>query len=639
MSATLDGGPVAALLGGAPIVTSEGRSPSGGDPLPSRRAPGTRIEAAVAAVVREALAADAGRRAGLPPGRRARSAAPRRCSEGWRRTWCRFTAACRRRCRTVPCGPARRAVERSCWPASIAETSLTIDGVRVVVDGGLARVPRVFAAERDDPPGHRSRVPRLGRPAAGPGRTPGARASAIVSGARTRTLTLAAAGRARDSRDRPGAAGARAGRCRARRSGRSSPGSTRRPPRRSPRRGALLAQLGALDAAGRITAHGRRLTRFALHPRLAHMVVRARELGAGEAACELAALLSERDLLRRQDGQAGRGPGAPARAAAGTSCGAPTWTGTRSGGCARRPGSAAEAGSAARGGHTERRLGGRAPGVRLPRPDRASGGRARRAGSCSATARGPCSSRQALAREEYLVAAELDGQAPREPDLPGGRRSRWTRSSALRQRSRARRMYSEWDEAARARSSARRRRRLGALVLQEGPLPDPDPAAVARGDARRPIRRDGVERLPWSEPRARLRARAGIPAPRWIRAGPTSRPRALAASWTTWLGAAPRRGCGGWRTLERLDLGGAAAGSARAGTAARRSSDWAPTHRRGPERVARARGLLRSGGPGPGGPATGAVRADRDPARWRGGRVPLTLHLLIAGPPAGAGDA
>jgi ATP-dependent helicase HrpB len=60
----------------------------------------------------------------------------------------------------------------------------------------------------------------------------------------------------------------------------------------------LLRRLGALDAAGKVTAHGRAMQSFPAHPRLAHMLLKARELGAPTLAAELAALLSDRDLLR-----------------------------------------------------------------------------------------------------------------------------------------------------------------------------------------------------------------------------------------------------------------------------------------------------------------------------------------------------
>ena len=60
----------------------------------------------------------------------------------------------------------------------------------------------------------------------------------------------------------------------------------------------LLAHLGALDSQGRITPHGREMATLGVHPRLAHMLLRARDLGALPMAADFAALLSERDLLR-----------------------------------------------------------------------------------------------------------------------------------------------------------------------------------------------------------------------------------------------------------------------------------------------------------------------------------------------------
>ena len=60
---------------------------------------------------------------------------------------------------------------------------------------------------------------------------------------------------------------------------------------------ALLQQLGALDAAARITPHGSDMLQFGTHPRLAHMMLSARSLGIAALACELAALLGERDPL------------------------------------------------------------------------------------------------------------------------------------------------------------------------------------------------------------------------------------------------------------------------------------------------------------------------------------------------------
>lgn len=60
----------------------------------------------------------------------------------------------------------------------------------------------------------------------------------------------------------------------------------------------LLADLGALDAERRLTAHGRAMASLPIHPRLAHMLLKGRELGLGPLACDVAAMLEERDLLR-----------------------------------------------------------------------------------------------------------------------------------------------------------------------------------------------------------------------------------------------------------------------------------------------------------------------------------------------------
>ena len=63
----------------------------------------------------------------------------------------------------------------------------------------------------------------------------------------------------------------------------------------------LLTQLGALDAAGRLNEHGRAMAALGVHPRLAHLLLRAQELGAVALGCSLAALLGERDPLRQQE--------------------------------------------------------------------------------------------------------------------------------------------------------------------------------------------------------------------------------------------------------------------------------------------------------------------------------------------------
>jgi len=63
----------------------------------------------------------------------------------------------------------------------------------------------------------------------------------------------------------------------------------------------LLQRLGALDARGAVTAHGRVIARLGMHPRLAHMLLCSHELGYARLGCELAVLLSETDPLRGGD--------------------------------------------------------------------------------------------------------------------------------------------------------------------------------------------------------------------------------------------------------------------------------------------------------------------------------------------------
>jgi ATP-dependent helicase HrpB len=59
----------------------------------------------------------------------------------------------------------------------------------------------------------------------------------------------------------------------------------------------LLKNLGAVDTSGKLTKHGRAMAELPLHPRLSHMILRGKELESGSSACDIAALLEERDIL------------------------------------------------------------------------------------------------------------------------------------------------------------------------------------------------------------------------------------------------------------------------------------------------------------------------------------------------------
>ncbi len=299
MSATLDGAAVSALLGAAPIVTSEGRQ----YPVEVRhvgRHEGPHVEGAVAAAVRRALASDEGSVLAFLPGaaeiRRtldllANGALPRDV------TLHPLYGDLPPEAQDAAIAPAPAGERKVVLASSIAETSLTIDGVRVVVDSGRARVPR-FAPRtgmtrletvRVSRASAAQRCGRAGRTASGvcyrlwaaeeeAGLLERATPEILETDLAPLALDLALAG-VRDPRelrwmDVPPAAGLAQARD-------------------------LLRQLDALDGGGRITAHGRAMAAFGLHPRLAHMLLRARELGVGATACVVAALIEERDVLRR----------------------------------------------------------------------------------------------------------------------------------------------------------------------------------------------------------------------------------------------------------------------------------------------------------------------------------------------------
>jgi ATP-dependent helicase HrpB len=383
---------------------------------------------------------------------------------------------------------------------------------------------------------------------------------------------------------------------------------------------ALLSQLGALDAHGRITAHGRRINRFALHPRLAHMVVHGRSLGAGAAACELAALLSERDVLRRHEGPADADLGLRLDILRGT-----TQRADVDRDALRRVRAEARiCRESARGGDAPAGAAAVSTGLllALAYPDRIAQRRPGEGGRfLLRNGQGAFLDPQALAREGYLVAAELDGR-PRE--------SRIYLAAPLALAELDTHFANEilqedvlaWDDSARA-VVAQRRRRLGALLLQESALQNPDPDAVTQV-LLEGIRREGLERLPWSESATRIRARLAFVHrldPGW----PDVSDEALAAELETWL-APGLAGIRRWEGLDRLDFGALLLDRL---PWDRRAAldDWAPTHVEVPSG---SRIQVDYGDPSA--PVL-AVRLQelfglRETPSVGRGRVPLTLHLL-----------
>ena len=267
----------------------------------------------------------------------------------------------------------------------------------------------------------------------------------------------------------------------------------------------LLRQLGALDPAGRITSHGRRLTRFALHPRLAHMVVRAASSGQGKPpASSPRCSASGTSSADRMDTRT------PTLASGSSCCVATIVRSDVDGDTLRRVRTEIRNCARAAEGRGQRADGaGLSMGAVLAfaYPDRI--GQRRPGASWS------------LPPSQRRRAPVLEPQASRAGGVPRSGGARWAgrgrAGSFSRRRSRSRRsrptspttssarMYSHGMRRPR-RCRRRRRRRLGAIVLQDGPLPDPDPAAVARAMLEG-IRREGVERLPWTDAARRVRAR------------------------------------------------------------------------------------------------------------------------------------
>jgi ATP-dependent helicase HrpB len=298
MSATLDGVGVAALLGDAPVVASEGRTyPIEVRYLPRRAEQSP--EGAVAGAIRRALIEDGGSVLAFLPGaaeiRRTHAVLASSALAADVRVLPLFGAmpAAAQDEAILPAPPGTRKVVLA---TAIAETSLTIDGVHVVVDSGLARVPsfsprtgmsrletvRVSRASAEQRSGRAGRTApgvcyRLWASEEHAGLLERDRPEILQADLAPLALDLAVAGvvdvsslRWLDSPPAPALAQARE----------------------------LLAQLGALGNGHRITPHGRAMASFGVHPRLAHMMLRGRELGFGSTASLVAALLDERDPMR-----------------------------------------------------------------------------------------------------------------------------------------------------------------------------------------------------------------------------------------------------------------------------------------------------------------------------------------------------
>lgn len=520
MSATLDGARVAKLLGNAPVIESEGRA----YPVETRylgRKADAPIERQMADAIASALRSENGSVLAFLPGaaeiRRTQTFLAERISDPAIEIVPLF-GALDAAVQDRAIAPAPKGMRKVVLATSIAETSLTIDGVRIVVDCGLARVPRyepdIGLTRLETVRASRAAVDqRRGRA----GRTePGVcyrlwdepqtasfeaftRPEILSADLSSLVLDLAHWGVADPATlaflDPPPAVALKEAT-------------------------ALLRELGALDAAGRITPEGKRLRALALPPRLARMIVDAAGQGAGEAAARIAAVLTERGLggdsvdldARLENFARDRSPRAQ-----GARQLAQRWVAQ-----VKENLSSAERGEGLSTGEV----------LALAFPDRVA--RHRGKGSFTlANGRGaqvdPASR---LARESYLAVAELTGTAANGRIL----------LAALITQGEIERIFAaqietadevSFDKSAMA-LRARRRKRLHAITLSEQNLsvtPSADTATVF-ADA---LATSGFDRLPWSKALKQWRDRVmflRVTAPdEW----PDLSDAALAANRAEWL--------------------------------------------------------------------------------------------------------
>src|SRR6185437_17206 len=275
MSATLEGEPVARLLGDAPIVSSLGRS----FPVELRyleRPAADRLEQAVVAAIRRALGeCDGSLLVFLPGGGEIRR-----------------VERLLRDADLAPhlmIAPAPKGQRKIVLATSIAETSLTIEGIGAVIDSGLMRVPRFdprsgmtrLATVRVSQAAAEQRRGRAGRLAPGTcyrlwraveeAQLPAQTAPEILAADLAPLALELACWGVQDAGtltwlDAPPAAALAQAQ-------------------------ALLRELGALDDTGRVTAHGRDMAGLGVHPRLAHLLLIGRKRGQGHLAAAIAALL------------------------------------------------------------------------------------------------------------------------------------------------------------------------------------------------------------------------------------------------------------------------------------------------------------------------------------------------------------
>lgn len=533
MSATLDGAALARLLDGAPIISAPGLSHPVTTQYLDRPATASVDRLAVAAI-RRALLEETGDMLVFLPGvaeiRRTESALRAGALPAHVHIHCLY-GDLSREAQDAALKPAATGQRKVVLATNIAETSLTIEGIRVVIDGGLERrtsfdprsgmsrlnTTRISQASADQ---RRGRAGRLGpgtcirlwtdaEHRSLPAHTPPEIAAADLS---SLALELAAWG-AHDAT--------------------ALDWLTPPPPGALAQGRELLTTLGALDADHKLTTRGQAMLALGTHPRLARMLLAARDHDVGSTGCALAALLGERDLLRGRPGE--RNPDLRTRLellARDAGMSLPAEADRNALDTVRR--------SAAR---FARQLGLRSDAplsvddagwlLALAYPDRVAAAREPGSGRyLLSNGRGASfSAPTALAKAEFLVVADLDGStrdaridlaAPLPAtDIDQHFAEAIVSSADIR-----------WDTRTQS-VIARRERRLGALLLGDEALRDPDAtqltAAMVTG-----LRTLGLAALPWTPELRQWQARVLLLRsfdPTW----PDVSDATLLATLDTWL--------------------------------------------------------------------------------------------------------
>jgi ATP-dependent helicase HrpB len=632
MSATLDGARVRALLGQsshdqAPLIESRGRAFAVATRYVGRN-PGARIEEEVTRVTLDALGSESGSILVFLPGQ----GEIRRVAETLQARIKRpdvdiapLYGALDSRAQDLAVAPSPAGRRKIVLATSIAETSLTIEGVRVVIDSGLMRVPvyepdvgltrletvRVSRANADQRRGRAGRTEpgvcyRLWEEAANGGLQPYAAPEILSADLSGLALDCALWGVADPSQlsflDPPPRAALKEAR-------------------------ALMTAIGAIDDDGRIAEEGRAIASLALPPRLARMVVDAARQGDARAASEIAVVLTERglggdavDLVTRLDAfrrdRSARAEDAR-RLARGLA--------TRAEAVLTRPSTTfPNKGKDASPSPSDRGAGGHGSvGALLASafPDRIAASRGKRGEFLMANGRAATlEAHDSLAGESYLAIGEIAGRASSARILTGA-------ALALDDIERIAGSSIEIaDELSFDRASAslraRRRRRLGALVLAEQTLPVPQDEAAALA-LTRGVLSLGLARLPWTKALIQRRDRVMFLRRAEGDAWPDLSDEALSADpgWLApfLLGKTKLDEIGADDLASALD-------AALSWDLARRLVDEAPTHFQAPTGTAAPIDYEAEGGPAIALRVQELFGLNEHPAI--AGGIPLTLHLL-----------